>query len=252
MSLGAIGGGSRKRAKDIVCRSNLRQWHLAMTEFTNDNDGSLWRGYNNNPTLIDWWFSALRDYHGDIDKIRCCPTATTPMDDLVLGLREGPGFGKQPFAAWGTSSWIESITGHVDYGSYGANGWIENTSIDYSSIDPSQWWRNIANIKTADNVPFLLDGQWIDAWPEPNHTPPSSENTYWYDEINSHFVRIVQNRHEEAENCAFMDGTVRKVGLKELWTLKWHRWYDTQGPWTLAGGVTPNSWPDWMRDMEAF
>ena len=95
-----------------------------------------------------------------------------------------------------------------------------------------------------------FDGQWVDAWPEPNHTPVA-ENDYWQNEI-SHMVRVLQNRHEEAENCAFMDGTVRKVGLKELWTLKWHRLYDTEGPWTVAGGATPDMWPDWMQDMEDY
>jgi len=37
MCMGAIGGGSRKHAKDIVCRSHLRQWYLVMIEFTNED-----------------------------------------------------------------------------------------------------------------------------------------------------------------------------------------------------------------------
>ncbi len=34
-----------------------------------------------------------------------------------------------------------------------------------------------------------------------------------------------------------MDWSVRKVGLKELYTLKWHKSFNTRGPWTQAGGV---------------
>jgi len=45
---------------------------------------------------------------------------------------------------------------------------------------------------------------------------------------------------------------VREVGLKQLWTLKWHRQFDTAGPWTRAGGCTPEKWPPWMRGFEYY
>jgi hypothetical protein len=50
----------------------------------------------------------------------------------------------------------------------------------------------------------------------------------------------------------FMDWSVRKVGLKELWTLKWHTLFDTEGPWTIAGGVWQSDWPEWMRNFKDF
>jgi hypothetical protein len=46
--------------------------------------------------------------------------------------------------------------------------------------------------------------------------------------------------------------TVRKVGLKELWTLKWHRTFDTANAWTGAGGVQPGDWPEWMRSFKDY
>ena len=60
------------------------------------------------------------------------------------------------------------------------------------------------------------------------------------------------NRHNGGVNTLFMDWSVRKVGLKELWTLKWHRSYDTAGPWTLDGGVKPSDWPEWMRKFKDY
>jgi len=42
------------------------------------------------------------------------------------------------------------------------------------------------------------------------------------------------------------------VGLKELWTLKWHRKYETAGPWTRGGGVQPSDWPDWMSELKDY
>jgi hypothetical protein len=49
-----------------------------------------------------------------------------------------------------------------------------------------------------------------------------------------------------------MDWSARKVGLKELWKLKWHRTFNTDGPWTQAGGVRPTDWPAWMKDFKDY
>jgi hypothetical protein len=53
-------------------------------------------------------------------------------------------------------------------------------------------------------------------------------------------------------NGAFMDFSVRRIGLKELWTLKWHRKFDTAGEWTKAGGVLPEDWPEWMWNFTDY
>jgi hypothetical protein len=53
-------------------------------------------------------------------------------------------------------------------------------------------------------------------------------------------------------NGLFLDWSVRKVGLKELWTLKWNRQYDTTNVWTKAGGVQPDDWPEWMRNFKDY
>jgi hypothetical protein len=256
MCMGAISGGSRKHAKDIVCQVNLHRLYLAMYEFADDNEGGLWTGYDwTNQAESRWWMTALKDYHGEMDEIRLCPTTKIRWQED--GVTPGPGYGKEPFAAWGHNSWLDAISRaqgyeNCDYGSYGVNGWIEDRP-DHLT-DPTtkpKYWRNINTIDNADIVPFMLDAQWIDCWPEPSYAPPATENENWTSGV-SQMTRIVQNRHEEAENCAFMDGTVRKVGLKELWTLKWHRLYNTEGMYTTAGGVTPGMWPEWMRDMQDY
>jgi len=42
------------------------------------------------------------------------------------------------------------------------------------------------------------------------------------------------------------------VGLKEIWTLKWNKEFDTRGSWTKAGGVNPEDWPPWMRRFKDY
>jgi len=65
-------------------------------------------------------------------------------------------------------------------------------------------------------------------------------------------MHFVINRHDAFVNHLFMDWSVRKVGLKELWMLKWHREYDINGPWTKAGGVVLSDWPEWMRGFKDY
>jgi prepilin-type processing-associated H-X9-DG protein len=60
------------------------------------------------------------------------------------------------------------------------------------------------------------------------------------------------DRHDGTVNVLFMDWTTRKVGLKELWTLKWHRTFDVTGPWTMAGMARSADWPEWMRRYKDY
>jgi prepilin-type processing-associated H-X9-DG protein len=60
------------------------------------------------------------------------------------------------------------------------------------------------------------------------------------------------DRHSQGINAVFVDGSVRKVQLKELWTLKWHPQFSTSGAWTQAGGATEAHWPAWMQGFKEF
>jgi prepilin-type processing-associated H-X9-DG protein len=65
-------------------------------------------------------------------------------------------------------------------------------------------------------------------------------------------MHFALQRHQTGTNVLFLDWSVRAVGLKELWTLKWHRKYPINGPLTKAGGVQPSSWPEWMRNFKDY
>ena len=108
-------------------------------------------------------------------------------------------------------------------------------------------------VKGAANIPLFVDSLRFDLWPKPEDEPAPSEFSPWeYSTSTNLMARCCINRHDGYVGCVFVDFSTRKVALKELWTLKWHKTFDTMGIWTLAGGVQASDWPDWMRHMKDF
>ena len=108
-------------------------------------------------------------------------------------------------------------------------------------------------VKKAYTVPVFFDCSWYDAMPSSENEPPEWDGFMGVIGVSYNEMTLVCiNRHDGYINCTFLDWSVRKVGLKELWLLKWHRNFDTAGPWTKAGGVQPENWPDWMRKFRDY
>jgi prepilin-type processing-associated H-X9-DG protein len=81
------------------------------------------------------------------------------------------------------------------------------------------------------------------------NTPPSFENGTGGSGM---MQRYCIDRHNGQVNAVFVDFSVHRIGLKELWTLKWHKEFDTAGLWTRAGGALPEDWPEWMRQFKDY
>jgi len=224
----------KKQAKAVACQSNLKQWSLIWAMYTEDNNGYF-------PGRVWVWQQEVRDYYTD-PKICLCPTATKLYS-------EG---GRAPFGAW---SWTDN-TGKILSGSLGINQWILNpqgTNTEGRRV-PAYLWRT-PNVTGTGNIPVFLDCAITGATVWPEDTPPEFDGQFWVqgqggsiDEMR----RFCVNRHDGFVNILFMDWTVRKVGLKQLWTFKWHREYDTAGPWTTVGSVQPQDWPEWMRSFKDY
>lgn len=60
------------------------------------------------------------------------------------------------------------------------------------------------------------------------------------------------NRRSRLSPASFVLIELLVVGLKQLWTFRWHRYFDPNGPWTKAGGVEPSDWPQWMRRLRDY
>lgn len=239
----------KQKASAVVCLSNLNQWYLVIKMSTDDRNGYFHTGWAGNANMdkSEWWMGHLRNYYDNIEEFRCCPIAKST--------RKSP-----PFKAW---QWRYSQgVDQPDIGSYAINGWVENKpdeSFDSSEffLQPDakpNYWRNIKRIKNSSKVPLMTDSNWLDAWPQPDHKPPAESDMEYSDQA-GHFTRIVQDRHLKKQNVLFADGSADTIDLKRLWTLKWHRNYDTAGPWTVAGGVTHDDWKEqasWMANYTDY
>lgn len=236
----------KQQAKTIACRAKLKQWTVYFTLYTNDYDGHFQAGVGSGHTYH--WMNALRSYYHNDHNIRLCPTAMKPLID-----ENGELSGRfNVFSAWGRF-WGEGYDEAGEYGSYGINGWVEDPPPEYVTVyqnfETVNNWRT-PNVSLAGYVPLFMDALRFNVFPRHIDTPPPIEDMAWASM--EHMRRICIDRHDGGINMAFLDWSVRKAGLKELWTFNWHRAYDTTGPWTLAGGVQPSDWPQWMRSLKDF
>ncbi|MCP4257932.1 MAG: prepilin-type N-terminal cleavage/methylation domain-containing protein [Planctomycetes bacterium] len=247
---------ARKQARAVVCQTNLKQWATVMALYTEDNEGlfpnkigdALWlvRGSALNaddPNKPSVYQSV------NTKGIACCPMATRPCDDdSVSSFGSGASSGGSQiyqiegkkgstFEAWEITSPLPRFRG-----SYGFNDWLfngrfdESTPLDYRMRGPGL---DISLLRNRANIPVFLDS--------------ARPGVHFWENISpslGHGVRI--NRHNGNINGLFLDWSVRSIGLKELWTLKWHQQYDTSGPWTKAGSVQPSDWPPWMRKFKDY
>ena len=235
----------KRQAKAVACQANLRQWGVIWSMYADDNDGYFMPGHVSERAAEYRWIGVLQSYYSD-PKIRFCPTATKQLS-------EG---GHNPFSAWGLGFGAGSGIGQSEeqtegfFGSYGVNGYCNNPPREITTL----WarplknnWRG-PNVEGASYVPLFLDAFWTNAWPLHTDSPPEYDGQW----PSNNMCRFCLNRHSGTVNSVFLDFSVRKAGLKELWKLKWHRQSDINGPWTAAGGCQPSDWPDWMRRFKDY
>jgi prepilin-type processing-associated H-X9-DG protein len=113
------------------------------------------------------------------------------------------------------------------------------------------YWRE-PSVKGAQNIPVFLDCLATTGWPDQTSVPPAYDGQPLQDfTLAEQIKNFCIDRHNGFVNGLFMDWSVRKVGLKELWTLKWHRKFDVNGPWTKDHVPLP-VWPDWMEKFKDY
>ncbi|TKJ37155.1 MAG: hypothetical protein CEE38_09690 [Planctomycetes bacterium B3_Pla] len=232
------------QAQKISCQARLKQWGLVFKLYTDDHDGY----FNDRNSVL--WMPAMRSYYKDEAKMLLCPTATRLM---------------QNSSDWGT---FKAATLDNYIFSYGINSWTNSVKVDRGSRLLEWFWRNTHNMKTImydtreldgktaspNQVPVFGDATWYDAWPRHTDAPSETMDAFGIGDrgTSGEMNHFCIDRHDGFINLLFMDWSARDIGLKELWTLKWHRSYITNGPWTRAGGARPEDWPVWLRNYKDY
>jgi prepilin-type N-terminal cleavage/methylation domain-containing protein len=218
-----------------------------------------------------YWMSDLKPYRGEDVKALVCAAVQKVNPRYSANHNDYVGW-KNYSAAWGwTVEGMPSVTLNTpipvsftmsvwatnpDQGS-----WIGQTNHgDNGVLVPYEYcWKKVSNVVNAANVPIFGDGRWLEGVPlSPTRVgynigpaalmPPKTESDAEFFRGGSSLYdwglgQFCVPRHpSKTINLVFADGSTRKVGLTDLWRLKWYRQFDTNN--TYANG-TSKFW-DWI------
>lgn len=224
----------KKQARAVACQANLKQWGIIFSIYFEDNNGYFTYGDSSGQ-----WRNVLQEQHRDRSLSAFCPEAAN-IDRL-----DGT------YGAWSELNLDADYVSQIDEGSYGINRWIYNRTENQTKENYFMGY----NVKGTNQIPLFHDCSWYGAGSLDIDYPPEYQGQTdsgtgdWRD---NNMRRVCLNRHGAAMNSVFLDFSVRRLGLKELWTLKWHRNYNTTGIWTKAGGVLSSDWPQWMISFKDY
>jgi prepilin-type N-terminal cleavage/methylation domain-containing protein/prepilin-type processing-associated H-X9-DG protein len=232
----------RKQARSLSCMTRLKSWGLAYRFYADDNNAKFNSGWNVGETTL--WMNSMRPYYKDL-RMLLCPTAVRPV---VSSSESGT------FKAWERTIAVPAGGTFRFVGSYAENSWTNYMTADRGARSKEWFWRTTDGYKSSYRVPVMGDATWHDGWPLDTDAPVADAFDFGSGdkgstgEINQWCI----DRHNGWTNMLFMDWSVRHAGLKELWTLKWHRNFNTAGRYTSAGGMKDSDWPVWLRHYKAY
>ena len=244
---------ARKQARSAACKVNLRQWGTIWAMYCQDNDGYFCM----ESTQAGWprgnWIIVLRHLYRTKAGILICPMAKKRLSTAANLVNYGGPFRTYIMGTGGPEDRREE-------GSYGANCWLFNERPGQTTIQsrPVKWnWKTV-DVRGGNNIPVFADSMWRGGGPfyqdgssGSNRITPPAFSGQWSG-AGHEMKHFCIDRHNGSINHLFLDWSVRSVGLKELWKLKWHRTFNKNGFWTKAGGVQPSDWPHWMRNFKEY
>jgi len=220
---------AKANARELVCTSRLLQLGQIWKMYVDDNDGQFMeRSCGSGRGAVSWFHCIRKYYYPDLELILCPMAVRTPEEA-----------GRNPYMAW------ENTTDFGEYykGSYGINLWVANggsCASDPLDFDRLCWKTPYA--RGASYGPLLLCSQWKDMQPHPWDEPPEYESDHWTSGWPDEMRRPCIRRHAPYHvNVLFLDFSVDKRTIKQLWKLKWYRDWPADDPLPV--------WPDWMADV---
>ena len=223
------------RAKEISCRSNLKQLGTAEFLYVNDYNGHMFQ-YSGST-----WIPTLRPVYNQVDNVVICPLA--PARTPSPGTAYDGDF---------KTAWDNPINAGTNInGSYTFNGWLYAGNFTFAGVGPpSDAFNQESAVKLPVITPIFGDGVWVDSWPFEDDatdngnfqigvTPvnniapdvalgPEGMQRYLIARHGPHRVNLPPTNMGNklvwpgGINMVFYDGHVENVSLNNLWSLYWH------------------------------
>lgn len=237
----------KNQARVIVCKSNLKQLATALETYSADNENkSITTTYEISPGVWDghMWFLVIAPYFGDSKykndpkaalegsmRTLWCPSTKEPDSIGVLGDNK--------------HRWRFHVAGLEGEGSYGLNTWVGGMDFDmqthpsFAYIKPGQVRKcSLRNMSARSDTPVFADSWWMEGIPMdpdqsvysiPQSVPPYTDDPEYVGGKTDDYGmrRFCIDRHNMAINVSFADGSVDKVKLEKLWSLKWNKTFKT-------------------------
>ena len=244
----------KEQANMIKCMANLKQWNMIFAIYLQENNGKFYSGEASGSSGDGFmWIVQLKEKEQSRiqNKLWFCPKTK----DTYLSASGVPNNKASIYTAWGIFDKGDDsrICNDGIAGSYGINGWVLNVPATGTGLSEGRTrvdhWKT-PQVKEAAYIPLMAEALRFDLWPQPNDAPATDPEATW--NADNHMGRTCMNRHIGHINVSMCDFSARKVGLKELYTLKWHRSFNTEGPFTKAGNVDPSVWPEWIRPFKEY
>ncbi len=224
---------AKQKAHQANCLSNLKQWGVAWTIYTDDNDGFFSDGEGTDSKRGEWVVS-LKDAYNKKPDLLLCPSA----NKINPAGSPNEARGTTTTAYRFTKADITDPTLPFDdsgflYASYAPNGWIYNMDRTVQNRSPGGHWKKLVSARKPTETPLMGDCQWRAAAPghAPDHTgpnalrAPSGPNQQLTGDYE--IAQFAMKRHGKGIGLVMFDGSAQRVKAIELWgAFQWSQNYD--------------------------
>lgn len=231
---------AKQKARTTSCLSNVRQWGIIWNMYASENREKFPTGLS-----VGWargeWLNALQGHWREKAQLLTCPVATQR--------RKGPD-GKTLLEHGGIDTAYVMGTGeftHSEVASYTMNNWLYDAPTDIQGREKDWHWGTFSVPGNVSNIPVQADGAWRGGGPwygDRTTYAPSNKPGDYSDEGNfaaCEMQHFAFPRHNLRNNILYLDGSARGTRIRDLWSLKWHREWDTEA-WR-----TKVQFPAWLK-----
>ena len=208
-------GRARRAAHEVACMSNLRQLAITMQSYADTYKG------NTMPIVFtpgEYWHHKIAYHMGD----RQYQTDPNNPNRLMYRLMRCPETDSNEPTGWGDA--YTRWTYGDGSGSYGVNLWLLPSGMYANQFPMTKAYGKLTTVKNASEVPMIGDSIWVGSWPENTDLVFPDIKHGWGPHAYGYFMgRFCIDRHRHAINMAYVDGSVRRVPLEDLWKQKWNK-----------------------------